>query len=69
MNKPYVTYARCETKESFEMNKNKYPNNYQVIPAEIYVDKEGICLVTSQEWCDWLCGKRDDIPNSICMKG
>ena len=44
---------------------DKYRNQYsvyRVIPAKVYINKQGICLVTSQEWCDWLWGKTDEIP-------
>ena len=59
-----VTFARCGTHEQWEICKSQYTNTYHVMPATVYVGEEGICLITSQEWVDWLTGKIEDIPNN-----
>lgn len=57
-----VSFARCGTMEQWERHKNEYPGVYNVMPATIYVSDAGLCLVTSQEWVDWLTGKREEAP-------
>lgn len=61
-NRPRVSFARCGTQEEWDRYKYQYTDMCQVIPGTLYVNKEGICLVTSREWADWLHGKREDMP-------
>lgn len=59
-----IDYARVGTRDSWERNKEKYPGSYHVVPASLYVSETGICLVTSQDWVDWLLGRTDEIPGT-----
>lgn len=61
MSRPIVSFCRCGTKESWEKARKGYTEMNHVVPGEIYVSDDGLCLVTSQEWVDWLTG-RTDIP-------
>lgn len=57
-----VTFCHCGTQESWNKMKRSYHGMNHIIPATVYVSDNGICLVTSQEWADWLTGKTDEIP-------
>lgn len=57
-----VSHIRCGTKENWNKNLNQYGNTYHVLPAEVYVSENSLCLVTSPEWCAWLSGTTDKIP-------
>lgn len=59
---PVVTFCRCGTKESWEKAHKNYSGMNHIIPATIYVSDTGLCLVTSQEWVDWLTGRTAEIP-------
>ena len=57
-----VSHIRCGTKEIWNKNLNKYGDTYHVLPAEVYVSENSLCLVTSPEWCAWLSGTTDKVP-------
>ena len=58
-----VVHTMCGTIEDW----NKHPELHvmtHITPAEIYIDKNNICLITSQEWSDWLKGKTQIVPTA-----
>ena len=61
-----VTFCRCGTEESWKRHREngEYAGMNLVVPGTVYVSETGICLVTSQEWVDWLTGETEDIPIS-----
>lgn len=68
MARPVVTFCRCGTQEQWNKCKDSYPGMHHIIPGTIYISNNGICLVTSQEWADWLTGKVTDIPDMQNLK-
>lgn len=60
-----IIFGKCGTPEQWEKYKENYPDMYVPIPATIYVSQSGCCLVTSQEWVDWLQRKTDVMPTNI----
>ena len=61
MARPIIQFAKCGTPEIWERQKHNY-NVHKVIPATLYICETGICVVTSQEWADWMLGRTDKIP-------
>ena len=59
-----VSHIRCGTKENWNKYLNKFGDTYHALPAEVYVIGNSLCLVTSPEWCAWLSGKTDKIPEA-----
>lgn len=62
--RPRVSFARCGTQQQWDKKRDQYSDMCQVIPGTLYVNREGICLVTSQEWTDWLLGKTSSMPEN-----
>lgn len=62
---PCVSFAKCGTEEEWARYKQHYPDVHKVMPGTLYVNEFGICLVTSQEWVNWLLGKTDTIPGGF----
>lgn len=60
--RPQVSFCRCGTEKEWNMHQRQYSGMNRVVPGTIYVSERGLCLVTSQEWVDWLTGKTDKIP-------
>ena len=60
----FMRFLKCGTKEDWERHREKYPGMYQVVPATIFISENGLCLVTSKEWTDWLLGETDNIPST-----
>lgn len=64
MSKPVVNFCHCGTEEAWQKHREDYHEMNCVIPGTIYVSKNGLCLVTSQEWVDWLMGRTEKIPDT-----
>lgn len=62
--KPSITFAKCGTQEEWDKAKVNYADMCKVIPGTLYINKDGLCLVTSREWSDWLQGKRIYMPEN-----
>ena len=60
--KPRIDHEICGTQEQWDKRPDLHDKTYRIIPAKIYVNKTDLYLVTSQEWCDWLHGKTDKVP-------
>lgn len=58
-----VTFCRCGTEEQWIKNRDRYGSMHHVVPGTIYVSEEGLCLVTSQEWVEWLMGRSEHLPD------
>lgn len=56
MNRPRVRQCLCGTK------KDDIPESYKQIPGTLYVNYNGIYVVTTEEWVNWLQGKNNTMP-------
>ena len=61
MGRPVIQFANCGTPESWERTKHNF-NVHKVIPATLYICDTGICVITSQEWVNWMVGRASEIP-------
>lgn len=54
---------RCGTSEQWKIHENDRIYHGMVrIPGAIYTNGSGICLVTSQNWVDYLTERTDKMP-------
>ena len=52
----------CGTVEDWEIHQSKYAGMHLVEPAQLYVSRDKVLLVTSKEWCDWLTKETNEVP-------
>lgn len=59
-----ITFCHCGTEEMWQKYRenDRYAGMNLIVPGTIYVSETGLCLVTSQEWVDWLTGKTECPP-------